>query len=350
MKKLIIVFTFTFFLIGCNKNEKKISSETLYRVESVQKNPTVGYINVDGNVEAEDTIEVFVDKKLKVKEVFIQEGDYVEKGQLLMTFDESERNKIKRELEKENLAISKLRRDYKVEIELNKLGGSSNNYIKDLYEQIRTKSLVIESLDEDLVKTAEKIVSPVSGTITTLLAQENYSVNTDEALLEIADLSDMKIVLEVPEYEVKNIKLNQSLIIKPEVFEKKKSYKGKIIKISKISIVSEKTSDNVLEVEVRTDEVIPFIVPGFKVSATIYLDGDSEGILVSKTALIFRNSKYSMFVIDSKNILEEREVTYRDLRGDKIEITKGIIKGDKYILNPTMGLKTGDKVSVEEKK
>ena len=346
MKKITVIFITILFLVGCSKESKKEDNDVTYSVETVEDAPTVGYINVDGKIEAKDTLGVFVDKKLKVKEVFVQEGDYVKKGQLLMTFDESERNNIKRELEKENLAISKLKRDYNVEIELNKLGGSSNNYLKDLYEQIRTKSLTIETLSEDLEKTTEKILSPVSGTITTLLAQENYSVNTDEALLMLADLSDMKIILEVPEYEVKNIYLNQTLVIKPEVFEKKKSYKGKIVKISKISIVSEKTSDNVLEVEVKTDEIIPFIVPGFKVSATIYLTGDSKGILVKKTALLYKDNKYFMFIINSENIIEEREVTYRELKGDKIEIIKGIKKEEKYIANPTLNLVTGTKIKV----
>ena len=41
-------------------------------------------------------------------------------------------------------------------------------------------------MKEDLAKTAEKILSPVSGTITSLTAQENYLVDTDSPLMEIA--------------------------------------------------------------------------------------------------------------------------------------------------------------------
>ena len=54
--------------------------------------------------------------------VFVQEGDFIEKGQLLMTFDETERNNIERNLEREKLALSKLKRDYNVEKELYKIG------------------------------------------------------------------------------------------------------------------------------------------------------------------------------------------------------------------------------------
>ena len=58
---------------------------------------------------------------------------------------------------------------------------------------------------EDLLKTAEKIESPVSGTVTSLQLRKIISVDTDAPLLEIADLSDIKIVLEVAEYDVKDI-------------------------------------------------------------------------------------------------------------------------------------------------
>lgn len=348
MKKKAVFLLILLGVMGCGKKSKQNVEEVAYKIEVAGKSSASGYINVEGSVEANDTKKVFVDKKLKVKEVFVQEGDYVEKGQLLITFDETERNNIKRNLEKESLSLSKLKRDYEVEKELNKIGGSSNNYVKDLHEQIKTNELTIESLEEDLEKTAEQILSPVSGTITTLLAQENYSVNTDEPLLELADLSDMKIILEVPEYDVKNIKENQSLIIKPEVFEKKKSYNGKITKIPKISKVSEKTSENVLEVEVKPEEAIPYIVPGFKVSATIYLEGNQKGIVIPKTALIYRDSKYIVFVTKENSILEEREVTYNELKGDQIEITKGMEIGDTYVVNPSLDLKSDDKIKGEK--
>lgn len=209
------------FYINLQKNP-----EIEYRLLRVSKGTGKGYIDVDGNVEANDTKKVFVDKKLKVDEVFVQQGDYVEKGQLLMTFDETERNNIMRKLEREKLSLAKLKRNLLVEKELNKIGGSSDNYVKDLEEEVRKSEINIEEYMEDLAKTAEKIESPVSGTITSLTAQENYLVDTDSPLLEIADLSDIKIVLEVAEYDVRDIKLGQSLIIKPEVFEKKNLLQG----------------------------------------------------------------------------------------------------------------------------
>ena len=349
MNKKIITLLITAFLLGAgifiyksSSSVKKPTSE--YRLMRVSKGTGKGYIDVEGNVEANDTKKVFVDKKLKVDTVFVQEGDYVEKGQLLMTFDETERNNIMRKLEREQLSLAKLKRNLLVEKELNKIGGSSTNYVKDLEEEVRKSEINIEEYMEDLAKTAEKIESPVSGTITSLTAQENYLVDTDSPLLEIADLSDIKIVLEVAEYDVKDIKLGQNLIIKPEVFEKKESYTGVITKISRISKVSKTTSENVLEVEVKPNEVIPYIVPGFKVSAVIYLDRDDENIMIPKTALLEDRKRYYVFVCDDFGTITQRFVETENIKGDKIVIHKGLEVGEEILVTPSQNLKSGDKI------
>ena len=156
-----------------------------------------------------------------------------------MTFDETERNNIERNLEREKLALSKLKRDYNVEKELYKIGGSSANSVKELEEEIRKVEINIEEYEEDLAKTAEKILSPVSGTITSLTAQENYLVDTDSPLMEIADLSDIKIVLEVPEYD------DQVVMIETELGLL--TVKGQNLRINKLSI---DTSEVIVEGEV----------------------------------------------------------------------------------------------------
>ena len=346
MKKFILILSVLVFG-ACVKDDKASQADSTFIGEKAKVDKGSGFIDVDGSVEANDTKKVFVDKKLKVKKVFVQEGDFVEQGTLLITFDETERNNRKRNLEKEQITLSKLKRNYEIEKELHKIGGSSANSVKELSEQIRTSEITIEHYKEDLEKTAEKIESPVSGTITNLFAQDNYSVNTDEPLLELTDLSDIKIVLEVPEYEVKDIALNQNLIIKPEVFEKKISYPGTITKISRVSQVSKTTSENILEVEVKPNEEIPFIVPGFKVSARIFLGEEEPGIIIPSTSLLFDDNKYFVFVANESGIIQKKEIEFKNLKGNNVVITKGLSQNEIYLTNPKATLNSGDKINLK---
>ncbi len=339
--RLYFTILSTVLFLSCNKEK----NDLIYETQIAKVEPIIGELEVSGRVEANDTKKIFIDKKLKVKSVFIQEGDYVEKNQLLITFDNNELNKLKRNIKQEKILLEKLEREYKIEQELFKIGGSPKNTSRELKEQIDVKKLALLTLEEDLLETKEEIKSPVSGTITKLLAQENYSVNTDEPLLTLTDLTNIKIILEIPEYEVEDIEINQKVEIKPELFEQKNSYKGYISRISKISRTSKNTSENVLEAEVQTNEKIQKLVPGFKVSATIYIDSKTNGILISKTALLFKDNKYIVFVVNNNNILEEREVSYSALKGNKIHITSGIQKGEKYILFPTKELIEGMEIN-----
>ncbi|WP_407536691.1 efflux RND transporter periplasmic adaptor subunit (plasmid) [Cetobacterium somerae] len=154
------------------------------------------------------------------------------------------------------------------------------------------------------------------------------------------------MVLEVPEYEVKDIKLNQKLTIKPEVFEKKISYPGIITKISRVSQVSKNTSENVLQVEVKPTEEIPHIVPGFKVSARIYLGDEEPGIIIPSTSLLFDGTNYFIYISDENGNIQKRIIEFKDLKGDKVIITKGLSQGEIFITNPNDNLKSGDTIEI----
>lgn len=340
---LAIVLIITLGL-AFSKSIGRESKKEVYKTSIITKGDGRSYINVEGKIEANDTKQIFVDKKLKVKEVFVKEGDYVEKGKILMTFDETERNKVKRNLELENLNLAKLKRDEIVEKELYKLGGSSTNFIKSLEENIRKVEIEIEGYEEELEKTSEKIISPVSGTIASLTAQENYLVDTDSSLLEISDLSDVKIILEVPEYDLKNIVVGQKLIVKPEVFQKKRSFKGEILKISRISKKSSITSENIVEVEVKLYEKIPYIVPGFKISGTIFFDNSKDKIMIPKTSLLIDEEK-NYFVYSYKNgVIKKQIIKMKITEGDSAIVISGLEEGVEILINPTEKLKEGDKV------
>lgn len=349
MKKkygIIVIVVVLLGLFGWKQLAKPKQEEKSFETFTVVKKEAGGYIEAKGKVDVNATRSVFVDKPLKVKEIFVKEGDYVEKGKILMTFDDSSRNRLIRSIEKERLQLQKLRRNFKVEISLEKIGGAASNSLKDMKEEIRTHELSLEELQEDFKKTASQITSPVSGTISSLTAQENYLVDTNNPLLKIADLSNIKIILEIPEYNVRYLKVGERLTLRPEIFEEKESFPGEVVRIGKIAKVSTTTAENILEVEVKPLEKIPYIVPGFKVSAQIHLTNEIEGkqLLIPKTALLEENGKFHIFVVGENQIAERREVEVQILNGSEVAVLKGLKEKETIVKNPDMKLKAGEKI------
>jgi len=307
----------------------------------VKKTDEIGTLNLNGYIKANNPIGIFVDKKLKVKEVFIKNGDFVKKGQVLMTFDDDETNKLNRNIEKERINLQKIQRDLKTTRELQKLGGASKNDVKNLEDNARISQLSIDEYTEVLNKTATEVRSPVDGVVSNLKAQENYLVDTDSSLLEIIDSNDLRIIVEIPEYNSQSVKLGQSVKVRQDISDDDKVYDGEITKISRLSTTSSLTSENVLEADVKTKEVIPNLVPGFKIKAVLQLKADEKNIIIPKIALQSEDGKYFVFTIDNKNTIKRKEVTVKNIVGDNIIITSGLNVGEILVTTPDNRLSDG---------
>ena len=336
---ILIILGLIYYFTHRNKKEKVYVND--YSYMEVKKTDEIGTLNLNGYIKANNPIGIFVDKKLKVKEVFIKNGDFVKKGQVLMTFDDDETNKLNRNIEKERINLQKIQRDLKTTRELQKLGGASKNDVKNLEDNARISQLSIDEYTEVLNKTATEVRSPVDGVVSNLKAQENYLVDTDSSLLEIIDSNDLRIIVEIPEYNSQSVKLGQSVKVRQDISDDDKVYDGEITKISRLSTTSSLTSENVLEADVKTKEVIPNLVPGFKIKAVLQLKADEKNIIIPKIALQSENGKYFVFTIDIKNTIKRKEVTVKNIVGDNIIVTSGLNVGEILIITPDNRLSDG---------
>ena len=336
---ILIILGLVYYFTHGNKKEKIYIND--YSYMEVKKTDEIGTLNLNGYIKANNPIGIFVDKKLKVKEVFIKNGDFVKKGQILMTFDDDETNKLNRNIEKERINLQKIQRDLKTTRELQKLGGASKNDVKNLEDNARISQLSIDEYTEVLNKTATEVRSPVDGVVSNLKAQENYLVDTDSSLLEIIDSNDLRIIVEIPEYNSQAVKMGQSVKVRQDISDDDKVYDGEITKISRLSTTSILTSENVLEADVKTKEVIPNLIPGFKIKAVLQLKADEKNIIIPKIALQSENGKYFVFTIDTKNTVKRKEVTVKNIVGDNIIVTSGLNVGEILITTPDNRLSDG---------
>ena len=336
---LVLIFVLAYYLTHRGKKEEVYVDE--YSYMKVEQTDEIGTINLNGYVKANNPIGIFVDKKLKVKEVFIKNGDFVEKGQILMTFDDDETNKLNRSIEKERINLQKIQRDLNTTRELYKLGGASKDEVRNLEDSARITQLNIDEYVEVLSKTATEVRSPVDGVVSNLKAQENYLVDTDSSLLEIIDADDLRIIVEIPEYNTQTVKLGQSIKVRQDISDDDKVYDGEITKISRLSTTSSMTGENVLEAEVKTNETIPNLVPGFKIKAVLQLKSDVKNIIIPKIALQNEEGKYFVYTLDEKNTIRKKIITIKNIVGDNIIVLSGLNPGEEIVLTPDNRLRDG---------
>ena len=336
---LVLIFILFYYFTHRGKKEEVYVDE--YSYMKVEQTDEIGTINLNGYVKANNPIGIFVDKKLKVKEVFIKNGDFVEKGQILMTFDDDETNKLNRSIEKERINLQKIQRDLNTTRELYKLGGASKDEVRNLEDSARITQLNIDEYVEVLSKTATEVRSPVDGVVSNLKAQENYLVDTDSSLLEIIDADDLRIIVEIPEYNSQTVKIGQSIRVRQDISDDDKVYDGEITKISRLSTTSSMTGENVLEADVKTNETIPNLVPGFKIKAVLQLKSDEKNIIIPKIALQNEEGKYFVYTLDEKNTIRKKIITIKNIVGDNIIVLSGLNPGEEIVLTPDNRLRDG---------
>jgi RND family efflux transporter MFP subunit len=97
-----------------------------------------------------------------------------------------------------------------------------------------------------------------------------------------------------------------------------------------------------LEVPNGTGELLP----GSYAQISLKLKGDTGAVLIPSNALLFRSEGPSVGVVKSGGKVEIRRIVIdRDL-GDKLQISEGISKSDRVIVNPSDGLADGMLVNI----
>ncbi len=356
MKKIIVGLTALvvigggFAYYGTTQN-KDVSKE--YQVFSVKKSTFEKIVEADGVVQARDTKLVYADRSLKVDEVFYSAGDYVKKGEVIMTFDPEDKNTVIRNLKKEEINLKKLERNLKNAMSMFQVGGSSQVEIEDIEFDIRKSKLNIEGLQEELSKMLDKIKSPFDGTIISMIAEANYRVNTEVELFEVADLSDLIVVANVPEYSIHGILLGQNVRIRPDAYNEE--FYGVVSKISTLSsaTVSNSSSSSssstaneteaYVEVEITIENLPRELRPGFNSSVDIIVNSIDDIVSIPRASILEDEKGYYVFILNAEKKIRKNYVEVKESNSSMV-IIDNLPEGMSILKNPYIALEENQEV------
>ena len=352
-KKIIISSLIAEFLIAWivliqnKKQSKKIDNK--YFSYEVGTNTFESYIEADGSVKSDNTKKIYVQQSLQVDKVLVKLGDYVKKGQVLLTFNSSDRDEVIRNIAKESANLSQLERNYNSYKKLYAAGGAARIDYQTIETSIQQSRIAIAQYRANLDKMPIDIISPVDGTITALTADENYRVNTQVNLLEIEDLTNVYVSTQVPEYSIKNLAVGQKAEVTLKSSDKK--YQGTVTEVSTVSSDSSTDTAAYVDVKVKVDatQLDKNFIPGFKASVKIITSSKQNVLSIPRTSIgeDEQGNKYVWKIVNGtvKKIIIKVGESNQDL----IEILSGIAKGDKILEIMSTTLKDGQKLKITDK-
>lgn len=290
-------------------------------------------INVTGSTVPQKEVIVATELSgIKVLEIYNDIGDFVKKGQKLALLDCSS---LQSQLIEATNDYELTRDDYSRTEQLAKKGiVSTANAIKKQINMQSAKARLSHA--QYTVKQCE-IIAPETGFIFERKAIIGKLINSSEPLFRIASDSIVEIKVDVPEYELNQLKLNQQAKIKISGYSKE--YSGMV------RIINPKIKHHSRTATVRVSiNDKPNLHIGLFADVSIKT-GFIKGQVLPITSLQYDNSGSFVWRIDGKNKVVRQSIIVSDYTKNSFILQK-IPRNSKIIARAGAFVKDGDLVNI----
>lgn len=266
----------------------------------------------------------------RIREIYVEVGDYVKKGQLLVELDAS--NIMQQKVQLDNIEL-----EYNRAKELVAVGGASQQQLDQITTQFEAAKTAYNNMLENT-----KLLSPVNGVVTA----RNFD-NGDMAqgsILTVMQINPVKIVINVSESEFTKVKLGMPIDITFDVFGDE-LFKGKVSLV--YPTIDPMTRTFGVEVEIPNSN--NRVRPGMFARATIDF-GAKDHVVVPDRAVVKRAGSGDRFVYVYNN---DGTVSYVKVElGRHIdtlyEVLSGLENNTQVVVAGQSRLSDGVKVNVVE--
>jgi len=320
MRKYSIIFTLVFLLISTafiNYNLSKIKYVKAACLKTINYSPI---LNVAGEFEYADKTDIIMSFPLCVKDVYVKENSYVNKGQALFSIDKAKMASIVSDGPSEEL--------------LSVLDTSEISSLKNRLESFSS---------EDTINLPDVVYSPENGIVSSVNIFSGGFAMPDRVIMSIGNTDEMLAKFSLSQLDYGKINIGDSVDIKPVAFSNKK-YSGTISDNNAVVKKQNSLSGNktVIEVFATIDNADYLVSDGLRINGTVHC-GPVQRINTLDYNFIFQDGKEQfVFVLQDgkavkKNIdtgIETDEYTQilTDLHENTVFITGEINEGDKVIV------------------
>ncbi|RZJ65202.1 MAG: efflux RND transporter periplasmic adaptor subunit [Flavobacterium sp.] len=263
-----------------------------------------------------------------VKDIFVLEGTFINKGKVLATIQNLEVVEIREEY---NSAMANI--EY-LQLEFNRQKTLSDENVnpRKTFQEVKSKLAVEKSRAQSAKSKLQALnvsvggnssvfplVSPISGYVGKINISKGAFAETGIPLIEIVDNSQMHLDLNVYEKDLGSISIGQEVDF-VLTNQSNKAIKGKIFGINKSFSNESKT----VAVHAKiNEENAKGLISGMYVSANINIKNSTLPAL-PKDAVVRNAEKYFVFVLDENHVDEKQHATtHKEVHFMAVEVVPG---------------------------
>jgi membrane fusion protein, multidrug efflux system len=294
------------------------------------------YVQTQGRVESENNVTVSAKMPGVLTQVYVQEGDAVNKGQVLAQVDNAViLNSIESMKAQLDLATSVYNRqknlwDQKIGTEVQYLQAKTNK----------------ESLEKQLASLQEqnemtRIKAPISGTVDEVIARVGENAAPGAPAFRVVNASDLKIKADVSEAYVTQIKKGNKVIV--SIPELKKDIQATITFVGKTIDPLSRTFDVEMKLPSHPD-----LRPNMTATIKMIFKTENAATVIPVNVIQNINDEKIVYVAETEGnqtVAKRKVITVDGVFGGMAQV-QGLNEGDKVITVGYQGLNDGDFVKI----
>jgi len=296
------------------------------------------------NLEAEEQVGVYSQAARQIRNLNVEEGDQVRRGQVLLRLEDQQQRtrvaKVRSQLERARREFERQERLFRDEL-------ISEQAYNDASYELEQLKLEIEDAERELSYTDVK--APISGTITRRYVSVGDQVTLNQHLFDMVDFESIVARVYVPEKELGRLEVGQPARITAPAMGGDVAYRGRLERLS--PVVDPGSGTIKVTVDIPRQEGLR---PGMYVDVQLVTSVHDNALLIPKRAVVFDDDQ--IFVYRMRDGKAER-VYVRPLLEDESWIEpaeaggEGALGvGDRVVVAGQAGLKDGAKVRLAGEK
>ena len=339
MKKGLLGLLVVLTLSSCGE-KKKDNAKAPTRVKTEVTNAQGAMVNGQsyvGIVEEHEATAVSFTGMGVVKRVLVSEGQAVSHGQLLAEMDDTQARNLLSGAEAQMAQANDALERYQL---LHDNGSLPEVQWVEIQSKVAQAKSQLEVAKKNLADC--RLVAPVSGVIGHKMVGAGETALPSQAVVDILDVSTVKVKVAVPEAEVSGITARTPSTIKVEAINR--SYEGGQIEKGVTADALTHTYDVRINVQNAERKLLPGMVASVQFAAVA--QQPTEQAATVPVTSVQKNADGTLFVwvVEKDSTTHRKPVQIGATQGNRIAVTSGIVNGQRIVTEGYQKLSEGTKV------
>lgn len=304
-------------------------------VAPVVEAPFADSLSALGTARANESVRLTSNRSDLVKAVHFDDGQQVEKNQLLVELETDEEQAM---LEEAKALLGERQAHYDRQVELNEQGIAPHSEVVTALAQLNAARSRMQTLEATIRD--HRVTAPFAGVLGLRQISVGQLLQATTIITTLDDLTVVKVDFTIPETWLSSVRVGQPIVTRSDAW-RDKQFTGRIAAID--TRLDPTTRSATIRAIVQNPDLE--LRPGMLMKVLVDR-GEQPSLQVPEEALIQRGGEHFVYAVGEDRIAHERRVDVGRRLVGRVEILAGIAAGERVVVEGLVRVRDGSEVEV----